>query len=111
MGTKITNRERPAPAHGRVRSPAQLGALFRAERKRRGLTLAEVYDATGLSTRFLSEFERGKENASLGRVLRALESLGLEVLVFPRPESQRLLRMTRSDQNEKADTTAEAREP
>lgn len=110
MGAKITNRERPDPAHGRVRSPAELGALFRAERKRRRLTLAEVYDATGLSTRFLSEFERGKENASLGRVLRALESLGLEVLVFQRPESQRLLRMARRGQSDVAGSAPDAEE-
>jgi transcriptional regulator with XRE-family HTH domain len=91
MSQEITNRE-----SGHVTTPSDLGALFRRERKRRGLTLAQVRDATGLSTRFLSEFERGKENASLGRVLRALSSLGLEVLVFPRATSRRVLRLTQS---------------
>jgi len=92
---KITNRENATQAQGRVQTPVELGALFRAERKRRNLTLADVYDATALSIRFLSEFERGKENASVGRVLRALASLGLEVLILPRGTSQRVLRMAR----------------
>lgn len=74
-----------------------LGALFRAERRRRGLTLQDVRDATGLSMRFLSEFERGKENASVGRVLRALSSLGLDVLVLPRAMSARAMRAVRTE--------------
>ena len=88
MSAKITNQDTAASS---VRTPGELGALFRAERKRRNLTLAQVRDATGLSTRFLSEFERGKENASLGRVLLAVTSLGLDVVVAPR--GQRRSRM------------------
>ena len=78
--------------YGRVRTPADIGKLCRAVRQNRGLTLAEVYETTALSTRFLSEFERGKNNASIGRVLRALQSLGLDVLVLPRAEAERVLR-------------------
>ena len=37
-----------------------------------------------LSTRFLSEFERGKETAEIGKVLKALRTLGLEVIIQPR---------------------------
>lgn len=80
------------PRYGRVRSPLELGRILRAERKRRGWTLEQVYAATALSTRFLSELERGKENASLGRALRALESLGLEVLVMPRAQAEAVVR-------------------
>ncbi len=88
------------PAYGQVRTPAHIGELCRQERNRRGLTLAEVYETTGLSTRFLSEFERGKEHASIGRVLRALGSLGLDVLVLPREQSQRALRTVRRGSDE-----------
>jgi HTH-type transcriptional regulator / antitoxin HipB len=69
-----------------------MGALCRQERSRRGRTLADIYETTGLSTRFLSEFERGKQHVSLTRVLRTLESLGLDVIVLPREEAERLLR-------------------
>jgi hypothetical protein len=34
--------------------------------------------------RFLSEFERGKETAEIGKVLKALRTLGLEVIIQPR---------------------------
>lgn len=77
--------------YGRVRSPLELGRLARQERKRQELTLDEVYSASGLTTRFLSEFERGKSSASLGRVMRTLQLLGLELLVLPRGEAERLL--------------------
>ena len=75
----------------RVRSPEALGRLARGERKRQGLTLDDVYSVTGLTTRFLSEFERGKPNASLGRVMQALQALGLEMLILPRGDAERLL--------------------
>ena len=79
------------PVYGRVRSPQDLGRLAREERKYQNLTLDEVYSASGLTTRFLSEFERGKANASLGRVMRALQILGLELLILPRGEAERFL--------------------
>lgn len=79
------------PDYGRVRSPREIGQLARLERKRQNLTLDEIYSASGLTTRFLSEFERGKPNASLGRVMQALQLLGLELLVLPRGEAERIL--------------------
>ena len=80
------------PPYGRVRSPREIGQLARLERKRQNLTLDEVYSASGLTTRFkFSEFERGKPNASLGRVMQALQLMGLELLVLPRGEAGRLL--------------------
>lgn len=92
MPSKITNQEKSSdPPYGRVRSPEALGRLARQERKRQKLTLDEVYSASGLTTRFLSEFERGKPNASLGRVMDALQALGLEMIVLPRGEAERLL--------------------
>lgn len=92
MTKAITHREKPArPPYGPVRSPQALGRLARQERKLQGLTLDQVYSASGLSTRFLSEFERGKPNASLGRVMDTLQALGLEMLVLPRGEAESLL--------------------
>lgn len=98
MSAKITDREKNTlPEYGRVRSPKALGSLARAERKRQGLTLDRVYSASGLTTRFLSEFERGKPNASIGRVMDALQALGLEMLVLPRGEAERLLALRRKE--------------
>ena len=70
--------------YGAVRSAEDLGKLVRTHRKQRKLTLETTSGLGNLSTRFLSEFERGKETAELGKVLQALRTLGLEVVVQPR---------------------------
>lgn len=70
--------------YGAIRSAEELGKLTRAHRKQRRLTLETISGLGNLSTRFLSEFERGKETAELGKVLQALETLGLQVIIQPR---------------------------
>jgi len=92
MSQNITNTSKKSPPrYGTVRTVTELGALARLERKRQRLTLHDVYDASGLTTRFLSEFERGKPNVSLNLVMRALQALGLELIILPRGEAERLL--------------------
>ena len=70
--------------YGAVQTVEELGRLARAHRKHRRLTLETVSGLGNLSTRFLSEFERGKETAEIGKVLKALRTLGLEVIIQPR---------------------------
>lgn len=70
--------------YGAVLTAEELGRLARAHRKHRHLTLETVSGLGNLSTRFLSEFERGKETAEIGKVLKALRTLGLEVIIQPR---------------------------
>lgn len=70
--------------YGKIQSIEELGRLARAHRKQRRLTLETVSGLGNLSTRFLSEFERGKETAEIGKVLKALRTLGLEVIIQPR---------------------------
>ena len=70
--------------YGAIRTVAELGRLTRAHRKSRRLTLEMVSGLGNLSTRFLSEFERGKETAEIGKVLKALRTLGLDVIIQPR---------------------------
>jgi len=70
--------------YGAVQTAEELGRLARAHRKHRRLTLETVSGLGNLSTRFLSEFERGKETAEIGKVLKALRTLGLEVSIQPR---------------------------
>ncbi len=71
-------------AYGVVRNAKELGSLTRAHRKSRAISLETVGGLGNLGKRFLSEFERGKETAELGKVLKALHTLGLEVIVQPR---------------------------
>lgn len=70
--------------YGRIETVEELGRLARAHRKNKGLTLETISGLGNLSPRFLSEFERGKETAEIGKVLKALRILGLEVIVQPR---------------------------
>ena len=71
-------------SYGRIQSAEDLGRLVRAHRKDKGLTLERVSGLGNLSTRFLSEFERGKETAEIGKILKALRTLGLDIIVQPR---------------------------
>ncbi len=70
--------------YGAVQTALELGRLARTHRKHRHLTLETVSGLGNLSMRFLSEFERGKETAEIGKVLKALRTLGLEVIIQPR---------------------------
>lgn len=71
------------PQYGRTRTASDLGSLARAHRKSKHLTLDTLSGLSNLSIRFLSEFERGKPTAEIGKVLKALKILGLEVVVRP----------------------------
>lgn len=64
---------------------AALGQWARRARKARGLTLKALSKRTGLGIRFLSEFERGKDTAELGKALAALNALGLKVMLALNP--------------------------
>jgi transcriptional regulator with XRE-family HTH domain len=68
----------------RIETTEQLGRLVRAHRRSRGLTLETASGLANVGPRFLSELERGKETAEVGKVLKALRTLGLEFLVRPR---------------------------
>ena len=72
------------PEYGIVRSAEELGRVARVHRKNRRLTLETVSGLGNLSPRFLSEFERGKETSEIGKVLKALRTVGLEVIIQPR---------------------------
>ena len=67
-----------------IRTVAELGALIRQYRKGHHLTLESVSGISQLSMRFLSELERGKETAELGKALKTIQLLGLEVIIQPR---------------------------
>jgi HTH-type transcriptional regulator / antitoxin HipB len=62
-----------------IQTPEDFGRVVRAARKRAGLTLVECAGANGVGVRFLSELERGKATASLGKALRVAASLGVRL--------------------------------
>ena len=67
-----------------VRNVLDLGAAIRAERRRQGMTQAELAGLSDVGVTFLSQLENGKESAEVGKALRVLTMLGIDVLVEPR---------------------------
>ncbi len=64
-----------------INSTDELGRAIRAERKVLGLTQGDLAAACGVSLRFVSELERGRASAGVGRILRVLHMLGLRVVL------------------------------
>jgi HTH-type transcriptional regulator / antitoxin HipB len=69
------------PSGKATRSVREIGDAVREKRKAEGLRQAEAAALCGVGTRFLSELENGKEAASLGKTLRVLHGLGLELVL------------------------------
>ncbi|MBM4063210.1 MAG: helix-turn-helix transcriptional regulator [Planctomycetes bacterium] len=68
-----------------IRTTQDLGALVRRARRAQGLRQPDLAGVCGTSIRFLSELERGKATAQIGRVLHVLQMLGLCVCVEEAP--------------------------
>lgn len=68
----------------RIKSTNELGELLRKKRKAQGLTQVQVAEHCGISPRFVSEVERGKASAEIGKVMFLLETLGVDLLVDTR---------------------------
>ena len=61
----------------RVESASDFGQAVRTARKEAGLSQVQLAKRCGCSQRFVSEIERGKETAELGRALKLLEVLNV----------------------------------
>ena len=62
-----------------LRGSDQFGEAIRVFRKRRGLTQQQVADMAGCSLMYVSNLERGKASAELGKALKILDVLDVEV--------------------------------
>lgn len=57
----------------------ELGALIREERLRQKLTQTDLAGISGVGITFISQLENGKETAEMGRVIRVLTMLGIDL--------------------------------
>jgi y4mF family transcriptional regulator len=62
-----------------IDDPIQLGLAIRAERARHGVTQEQLAAAAGVNPRFVSEMERGKATAEIGKVMQLLHAIGLRI--------------------------------
>ena len=56
-----------------------LGKIIRTERKKRNLTQTALGDLSGTSINFISQIEGGKDSAQIGKVLKVLQILGVQL--------------------------------
>lgn len=66
-----------------VRTPADIGNVIRATRKRLGWDQARLANEIGASRQWIVDIEKGKPRAELQLILRALHVLGLELMLAP----------------------------
>src|SRR5271155_751352 len=97
---------------GRVSAPAEAPALpgqrFRRLRARRGLSLAQVAQATGVSIGFLSALERGQMRASVATLRRIARFYRTNILSLFEPPGENP-QLVRTAQRKILETTAGVR--
>lgn len=69
-----------------VRNARDIGSLVSAERKRQGLTQADLAGLSGVGVTFLSQLENGKGTAEVDKVLAVVETLGIDLVARRRDE-------------------------
>jgi transcriptional regulator with XRE-family HTH domain len=76
-----------------VAATIEIGARLRAARQQRGMTIAELAAAAGLTSGFLSQLERDQTSVSLSSLARICEALGITIgSLTDRPALGRLIR-------------------
>ena len=65
----------------KITDSKSLGQAIRERRKELNYTQSYVSDFTGLSVTFISDLERGKPTAELGKALHLASILGLDINV------------------------------
>ncbi len=71
----------------RARTAKQIGAIVRRERRRQGLTQAQLGDSIGLRQATVSKLESGEPATQLRTLLDALTALSLEIIIDDRSKS------------------------
>jgi HTH-type transcriptional regulator/antitoxin HipB len=66
-----------------IRSIHDLAAALRGRRTDLGMSQAELAKRTGVSRKWIYEFEAGKPTAEFGLLLRVLDALGLGIELTP----------------------------
>ena len=67
-----------------IKTPADLGKIIHQRRKAAKLTQQKAAALAGIGVRFLSELERGKPTAQIGKAIKVAQLLGLEIQINER---------------------------
>ena len=66
-----------------------LGKIIRAARKEKKMTLADLSLYCNVGVRFLSELENGKPTIELGKALKVMSTLNIEIVTMQTSEMQK----------------------
>ena len=66
-----------------VSDPSALGHIIRETRRALGLTQPKLALSAGVGVRFLVDIEKGKPTAQIGKIMRVLAALGIEMQLSP----------------------------
>ncbi len=75
--------------YGTIEDVAQIGLAVRTKRLAIGMRQSELAGLSGVGPRFLSELENGKATAEIGKVLRVILRVGLDLTLEPRSSKKR----------------------
>ena len=64
-----------------IRSTAELGQKVRELRRAQKITQSQLAGLANTGIRFISDLEKGKETCHIGKVLRVIETLGVDMLI------------------------------
>jgi y4mF family transcriptional regulator len=70
-------------------TPKTIGNLIRRRRKEIRMDQRELALVSGTGVRFISDLENGKETCQLGKALKVLGNLGLELTLAPKGRAQK----------------------
>jgi len=62
-----------------------MGRALKDTRKKKKMTQGDLADITGVSVKFISDVERGKETIQMDKVFDLARALGLLIYVAPEP--------------------------
>lgn len=68
-----------------AQSAAEIGRIVATARRHRRLTQIQLARALGVTQNWISEIERGKDTAQIGKILRVLGFLGVRLEVGEAP--------------------------
>jgi y4mF family transcriptional regulator len=66
-----------------VSDPSALGRIIRETRRALGLTQPKLALSAGVGVRFLVDIEKGKPTGQIGKIMRVLATLGIELQLSP----------------------------
>ena len=73
----------------RIRLPKYMGRAIKNTRNKKKMTQSDLADITGVSVKFISDVERGKETVQMDKVFDLARALGLQIYLTPDPLSSK----------------------